>query len=35
MIKNEMQFSKVVPYLLENNKFKDGEKKNYSEYMGL
>ncbi len=35
MIKNEMQFSKVIPYLLENNTFKEGEKKSYSEYMGL
>ncbi len=35
MIKDEMQFAKVVPFLLEKNTFKEGEKKTYSEYMGL
>lgn len=35
MIKDEMQFAKVLPFLLEKNTFKDGEKKNYSEFMGL
>ncbi len=33
MIKNEMQYAKVLPYLLENNTFKDSGKKSYSEYM--
>ena len=33
MIKDDMQFAKVVPFLLENNKFKDGkEKKSYKEF---
>ena len=35
MIKDEMQFAKVLPFLLEKNTFKDGEKKSYSEYLGL
>ncbi len=35
MIKDEMQFAKVAPFLLENNTFKDGEKKSYSEYFNL
>ncbi len=35
MIKDEMQFAKVLPFLLEKNTFKDGEKKSYGEYMGL
>ena len=35
MIKDDMQFAKVVPFLLENNTFKSGEKKSYSEAMGL
>ncbi len=35
MIKDEMQFAKVLPFLLEKNTFKAGEKKNYSEFMGL
>lgn len=35
MIKDEMQFAKVLPYLIENNTFKEGEKKSYGDYMGL
>ena len=34
MIKEEMQFGKVLPFLLEKNTFKTGDKKSYSEYMG-
>lgn len=33
MIKDDMQYSKVVPYLLENNTFKVGKKVGYKEYM--
>ena len=35
MIKDELQFAKVTPFLIENNTFKSGEKKSYSEAMGL
>ncbi len=33
MIRNEMQYAKVLPYLLENNTFKENGKKSYGEYM--
>ena len=33
MIKDEMQFAKVVPFLLENNNFITKEKKSYKEFM--
>ena len=35
MIKDELQFSKVTPFLIENNTFRTGETKSYSEAMGL
>lgn len=33
MIKDDMQFAKVVPFLLENNKFVPGDKVSYKDYM--
>ena len=33
MIKDDMQFAKVVPFLLENNTFKGGAKVSYKEFM--
>ena len=33
MIKDDMQFAKVVPFLLENNTFKSGAKVSYKEFM--
>lgn len=33
MIKDDMQFAKVVPFLLENNTFKAGAKVSYKEFM--
>ncbi len=35
MIKDELQFAKVLPFLLEKNTFKNGEKKSYASFMGL
>ena len=33
MIKDDMQFAKVVPFLLENNTFKSEKNLSYKEYM--
>lgn len=33
MIKDEMQFEKVIPFLLENNTFKEGKKLSYNEFI--
>ena len=33
MIKDDMQYSMTVPFLLENNTFKEGKTLSYKEYM--
>ena len=33
MIKDEMQFAKVLPFLLEKNSFTEGKKLSYSEFL--